>query len=77
MKAKQAARKLRSLYYRQRLFQEYPELEKEVMEWAEETGTEFFAGFKIEFTQGGHLRLAKVETNTEQLNFEFLGKEET
>jgi len=74
MKAKRAARKLRSLYFRQRLLEKLPELEMELMELVEETGMKFFAGFKIEITEG-QLRLAKVEVNSEQLNLEFIEKE--
>ena len=66
MTVKQAARKLKSLYFRQRLLEDLPVLESEVMEFIEETGMKVFAGFKVE-VEKGKLRLTKVQVNSKQL----------
>lgn len=58
MKAKQAARKIRSLYFRQKLLEEFPELETEVKELVEETGITFLGGFRIE---GDDLKAAATD----------------
>lgn len=75
MTVKQAARVLRSLYFRQRLAEDIPALESEVMEFVEETGMQFLAGFKVE-VRGSRVRLSKVEVNSEQLHFNF-GEEDS
>jgi len=74
MTTRQAARKLRSLYHRQRLIADLAVLEREVIEFVEETGMKALAGFKVEVVRG-HVRLTKVQVNSEQLNFDFIKEE--
>lgn len=74
MNAKQASRKLRSLYFRKKLLAEFPELEMQLKELVEETGIKFLGGFKIEIAEG-HIQLAKVELNSKQLTFTFVEEE--
>jgi len=66
MTAKQAARKLKSLYFRQRLLEDLPVLESEVIEFIEETGMKALAGFKVE-VEDGKVRLRKLQVNSKQL----------
>jgi len=74
MKPKQAVRKLRSLYHRQQLLEDLPTLEKEVIEFIEETGTRALAGYKVE-VENGKVKIVRLQINSHQLDFEFMQEE--
>ena len=65
-----AARKFRSLYYRQRLLKDFHVLESEVIGFIEVTGYKAFAGFRVEVVNG-QVVLKKVHVNSQQLSFDF------
>jgi uncharacterized membrane protein YgaE (UPF0421/DUF939 family) len=74
MTARQAYRKLRSLYYRQRLLEDLPALEQEILELVNETGLKALGNFKIE-VQDGKIKLTRIEFDFRQLHFEFIHDE--
>ncbi len=74
MTLRQAVRTLRSFYFRQRLVEDLPVLETELLEFVEETGIQALAGFKVE-VDDGHVKVTKVHINVNQLCFEFTRKE--
>ena len=74
MTTRQAAKKIKSLYRRQKMLADLPVLEREVIEFVEETGMKTLAGFKVE-VRNNRVKLTKVQVNSYQLNFDFLREE--
>ena len=74
MTTRQAAKKIKSLYRRQKMLADLPVLEREVIEFVEETGMKALAGFRVE-VRNNRVKLTKVQVNSHQLNFDFIREE--